>query len=170
MVALLMTIAAALGLGIVADATGADAVGFAITATLLGFGLAPFVGDSLERHTPDSLWEGISLSRDASRRWGVDLFNAVLSWIGWNKLVIAMRGDCSAKLGKDCDPRPMRAAATGHAWALLLHAVTAIWAGMAGGQGVSVVLLVVGVVGHLFPVLLQIRVLTRLTEAQRRHR
>lgn len=52
----------------------------------------------------------------------------------------------------------------GHAWAFLLHAVTAVWASVAGGWVSLVPLLTVGVVCHLYPVLLQIHVLTRLRE------
>lgn len=169
MIALLMTVAAVFSLVVVADETGANAVGFVVTVILMGFGFALFIGDSLERHIPSSLWDRLSLSREAARRWGVKLFNTVLSRIGWNKLIIAMREDRAARV-KDWSPRPMRAAAAGHAWAFVLHAVTAVWAAVAGGWGSSVVLLVVGVVGHLFPILLQIRVLTRLREAQRRRR
>ncbi|ARU45685.1 hypothetical protein [Corynebacterium silvaticum] len=169
MVALLLTVAAIQGLVIVADATGADSAGFVITVTLMGFGLALFVGESLERHIPCSQWDRISLSRESSHRWGVDLFNAVLSWIGWNRLIVAMRGDRASGTGKDWDSRPMRAAAAGHAWAFLLHTATAFWAGVARGWMLPIILLVVGVVGHLYPVLLQIRILTRLREVQGRH-
>lgn len=170
MVALSLTAAAVLGLIIVANATGPDTVGFVVTTTLLGFGLAPFVGDSLERHIPDTLWNRTSLSRDASRQWGVDLFNAVLSWIGWNRLVVAMRGNQATELRKNWDPRPMRASAAGHTWAFLLHLSTAIWVGVTGGWASPVVLLVVGVLGHLYPAMLQIRVLTRLKAVHSRRR
>ncbi|WP_368266225.1 hypothetical protein [Corynebacterium ulcerans] len=95
MVALLLTVAAVGGLVIAANATGADSAGFVITVTLMGFGLALFVGESLERRIPGYQWDRISFSRDASRRWGVHLFNAVLSWIGWNRLIFAMRGGSS---------------------------------------------------------------------------
>lgn len=64
MAALLLTVAAVLGLVIVANATGVASVGFVVTTTLLGLGLAPFVGDSLERHIPSSQWDCISLSRE----------------------------------------------------------------------------------------------------------
>lgn len=164
MVALLLTVAAVLGLVIVANATGVASVGFVVTTTLLGLGLAPFVGDSLERHIPSSQWDRISLSRDASRRWGVDLFNATLSWIGWNRLIFALRRDEAAGSVKGWEPRPVRAAAAGHAWAFLLHVVTVVWASVAGEWVSLVSLLTVGVVCHLYPVLLQIHVLTRLRE------
>lgn len=68
MIALLATAAAVLGLVIVATSVGANSAGFAITAILLGFGLAPFAGDSLERHVPRSLWDRLSLSHNAYRR------------------------------------------------------------------------------------------------------
>ena len=58
----------------------------------------------------------------------------------------------------------MKAAGAGHAWAFLLHAVTAVWASVAGGWVSLVTLLTVGVVCRLYPVLLQIHVLTRLRE------
>ncbi|CAB0613504.1 hypothetical protein [Corynebacterium diphtheriae] len=41
MAALLLTVAAVLGLVIVANATGVTSVGFVVTTTLLGLGLAP---------------------------------------------------------------------------------------------------------------------------------
>lgn len=41
MAALLLTVAAVLGLVIVANATGVASVGFVVTTTLLGLGLAP---------------------------------------------------------------------------------------------------------------------------------
>lgn len=66
MAALLLTVAAVLGLVIVANATGVASVGFVVTTTLLGLGLAPFVGDSLERHIPSSQWDRISLARRQS--------------------------------------------------------------------------------------------------------
>ncbi|BAM26914.1 hypothetical protein [Corynebacterium ulcerans] len=169
MVALLLTVAAVGGLVIVADATGADSAGFVITVTLMGFSLALFVGESLERRIPGYQWDRISFSRDANRRWGVHLFNAVLSWVGWNRLIIAMREDQAAGRGKDRSPRPMRAAAAGHAWAFLLHIAAAVWAGMIGDLVTPLVILAVGIVGHLYPVLLQIRILTRLREVQGRH-
>lgn len=59
----------------------------------------------------------------------------------------------------------MQAAAAGHAWALVVHIVAAVWAAVAGGWVAAAVLLLVGVVGHLYPVLLQVRVLTLLREA-----
>lgn len=170
MVTLLLTVAAVGGLVIAADATGADSAGFVITVTLMGFGLALFVGESLERRIPGYQWDRISFSRDASRRWGVHLFNAVLSWIGWNRLIFAMRGDRASKTGKDWDPRPMRAAAAGHAWAFLLHTATAVWASVTGGWVPLITLLVIGIVGHLYPVLLQLYVLTRLRAEQGNHR
>ena len=68
MIALLATVAAVLGLVIVATSVGANSSGFAITAILFGFGLAPFAGDSLERHVPRSLWDRLSLSHNAYRR------------------------------------------------------------------------------------------------------
>ncbi|CAB0872765.1 hypothetical protein FRC0378_02072 [Corynebacterium diphtheriae] len=99
MAALLLTVAAVLGLVIVANATGVVPVGFVVTTTLLGLGLAPFVGDSLERHIPSSQWDRISLARDASRRWGVEPSNAFFPWIGCNRLIFppaersGIRGD-----------------------------------------------------------------------------
>lgn len=62
----------------------------------------------------------------------------------------------------------MQAAAAGHAWAVVLHMVAVVWAALAGGWVAAVVLLVVGILGHLYPVLLQIRVLTRLHEGHKR--
>lgn len=116
MAALLLTVAAVLGLVIVANATGVASVGFVVTTTLLGLGLAPFVGDSLERHIPSSQWDRISLARDASRRWGVELFNAFLSWIGWNRLIFSLRRGQASGAMKGWESRPVRAAAAGHAW------------------------------------------------------
>ncbi|MGV0375894.1 glycosyl-4,4'-diaponeurosporenoate acyltransferase CrtO family protein [Corynebacterium hadale] len=162
MVALLLTLAAVFGLSAVAGATGAGAAGFVISATLLGFGLAPFVGDSLQRLLPCSVWGRFSLSAGVSRRLGVDQFNAFLTRVGWNRQVLAMRGSGA---GGRRNPRHMQAAAAGHAWALVLHVVAAVWAALAAGWVAAVVLLVVGVVGHLYPVLLQVRVLTLLREA-----
>lgn len=153
-------IAAVLGLNIVANETGANSEGFVVTAILLGFGLAPFVGDSLERHIPVSMWRRVSFSRVASRRWGVELFNAVLTRIGWNGMILAMRREESAKREGANPLRPVRASAAGHVWGLLLHICSAGWCAAADGLFAATVLLVVGVVGHLYPVLLQLRVLT----------
>ncbi|CQD15748.1 exported hypothetical protein [Corynebacterium striatum] len=91
MVALLFTAAGIYGLVVVAGAVGADSVGFVVTVTLIGVGFALFVGGSLERYLPASVWRRFSLSRAASRRWGVDCFNAFLWRIGWNKHIVAMR-------------------------------------------------------------------------------
>lgn len=161
MVALLLTLAAAFGLSVVAGATGAGAAGFVVSATLLGFGLAPFVGDSLQQLLPCSVWGRFSLSARTARSLGVDHFNAFLTRVGWNRQVVAMRG---AGADNRRDPRHMQAAAAGHAWALALHVVAAAWAALAGGWSAVAVLLAVGMVGHLYPVLLQIRVLTRLRQ------
>lgn len=158
------TIAAVLGLNVVANETGANSEGFVVTAILLGFGLAPFVGDSLERHIPVSMWRRVSFSRVASRRWGVELFNAVFTRIGWNGMVLAMRREASAKREGANPLRPMRASAAGHAWGLLLHICSAGWCAAAGGWLAATVLLVIGAVGHLYPVLLQFRVLTDARE------
>lgn len=170
MIALLTTVAAVLGLGIVATSVGAHSAGFAITAILLGFGLAPFAGDSLERRIPRSLWDRLSLSHNAYRRLSLSLFNSLLSTVGWNRLVIALRDEQSSESDanrSNRNPRPVQASAAGHMWALLLHIAAAIWAGIAGGWVVPVVLALVGVFGHLYPVLLQIRVLTRWRELGR---
>lgn len=166
MVTVLLTLAAAFGLSVVAGATGAGAAGFVVSTTLLGFGLAPFVGDSLQRLLPSSVWGRLSLSARTARGLGVDHFNALLTRVGWNRQVVAMRGFDVGESGAGDrrDPRHMQAAAAGHAWALVLHVVAAAWAALAGGWSAVVVLLAVGVVGHLYPVLLQIRVLTRLRE------
>ena len=166
MVALLLTLAAAFGLSVVAGATGAGAAGFVISATLLGFGLAPFVGDSLHRLLPCSVWGRFSLSASTARGLGVDHFNAFLTRVGWNRQVVAMRGAGVGESGAAGrrNPRHMQAAAAGHAWALVLHMVAVAWAALAGGWVAVVVLLVVGILGHLYPVLLQFRALTRLQE------
>ena len=158
------TIAAVLGLNVVANETGANSEGFVVTAILLGFGLAPFVGDSLERHIPVSMWRRVSFSRVASRRWGVEPFNAVLTRIGWNGMVLAMRREASAKREGANPLRPMRASAAGHGWGLLLSMCSAGWCIAAGGWLAAAVLLVIGVVGHLYPVLLQLRVLADARE------
>lgn len=162
MIALLLTAFAVIGLNIVSDATSADSASFAITTILMGFGFSLFVGESLERHIPDHRWAQVSLTRDASRRWGVKFFNAFLSKIGWNRLIFAMREEQAVGRGKDRNLRPIKAAAAGHAWAFLLHIATAVWASMSGGWVTSLTLLIVGIVGHLYPVLLQIYVLTKL--------
>ncbi|MCT1684166.1 hypothetical protein [Corynebacterium appendicis] len=170
MIALLATAAAVLGLVIVATSVGANSAGFAITAILLGFGLAPFAGDSLERHVPRSLWDRLSLSHNAYRRLSLPLFNSLLSAVGWNRLIIALRDEQSGESDANRtirNSRPVQASAAGHTWALLLHIVAAIWAGIAGGWVVSLVLLLIGVFGHLYPVLLQVRVLTRWRELGR---
>ena len=167
MVALIMTVTGIIGLVIVANEAGADTTGFTITVILLGFGFAPFVGDSLERHIPSSLWDRLSFSRKASRLWGVSLFNTFLSRIGWNRRIIAMRGNRAAGV-RIWSSRPMRSAAAGHTWAFLLHCVTTVWTCVAGGVVAPVILLLVGLIGHLYPVLLQVRVLTRLREVPRR--
>ncbi|PAT07576.1 hypothetical protein CKJ82_09220 [Corynebacterium hadale] len=169
MVALLLTLAAVFGLSVVAGATGAGTAGFVVSATLLGFGLAPFVGDSLQRLLPCSVWGRFSLSARTARGLGVDHFNAFLTRVGWNQQVVAMRGFGVGESGaaERRNPRHMQAAAAGHAWALVLHVVAAAWAALAGGWSAVAVLLAVGVVGHLYPVLLQIRVLTRLHEGHK---
>ena len=117
MIALLLTLASAGGLFVVANAAGAGSVGFAITAALLGFGLAPFVGDSLQRRIPESVWARLSLSRSAARRCGVDVFNTALSAIRGNKHVMAMRRGSSGLSAEHLNPRHIQAAAVGHAWA-----------------------------------------------------
>jgi len=166
--ALILTVAASFGLIIVADEAGTDSVAFVITTVLMGFGFGLFVGNSLEHHLPRVLWNHLSLSRDASRKWGVHIFNGALSRIGWNKLIFAMREGSSVESTKSWDPRHMRAAAGGHGWAIVLHSTSSVWAVATGGWISSVILIVVGVFGHLYPVLLQIRVLTTLKEAERR--
>lgn len=158
------TIAAMLGLNVVAKEAGVNSVGFVVTAILLGFGLSPFVGDSLERHIPISMWRRVSFSRVASRRWGVELFNAVLTRIGWNGMILAMRREESAKCEGANPLRPMRASAAGHGWGLLLSICSAGCCAAAGGWLAATVLLVIGAVGHLYPVLLQFRVLTDARE------
>ena len=161
MIALLVTVVAVSSLVIVANEPTAGMAGFVVTVILMGFGCALFVGDSLERRIPISLWDRLSLSRETSRRLGVKLFNTFLSWIGWNRIIFSFRGD------EPWNPRHMRAAAAGHGWAFLLHIVTAIWAGVSSGGWVApVILLLVGVVLHLYPVLLQIYVLTLLREGK----
>ncbi|OFT26724.1 hypothetical protein HMPREF3172_02520 [Brevibacterium sp. HMSC08F02] len=162
MIALLLTLASAGGLFVVANAAGAGSVGFAITAALLSFGLAPFVGDSLQRRIPDGVWAQLSLSSTAARRWGVDLFNAILSTVGWNRHVLALRKGRSERPTAQMDPRHMRAAALGHAWAFALHIVSTVLASAYQGQLWAAALLIIGIVGHLYPVLLQLRILTRL--------
>ena len=79
-----------------------------------------------------------------------------------------MREGSSVESTKSWDPRHMRAAAAGHGWAIVLHSTSSVWAVATGGWISSVILIVVGVFGHLYPVLLQIRVLTTLKEAERR--
>lgn len=164
MVALLLTAAGIYGLVVAAGAVGADSVGFVVTVTLIGFGFALFVGGSLERYLPASLWRRFSLSRAASRRWGVDCFNAFLWRIGWNKRIVAMRKCESDGNEKESILRQVRASAVGHSWSVLLHVASAIWAVTADGWLAAVVLLMIGIIGHVYPVLLQIRVMTRLRE------
>lgn len=161
MIALLMTVVGIYGLVTVANEPAAGMAGFVVTVIFMGFGFALFVGDSLERHIPTSLWDRFSLSPVAYRRLGVKLFNTLLSRIGWNRVIFSFRGDQS------WNPRHMRAAATGHGWAFLLHIATAVWASVSGGGWMAPgALLVVGIVGHLYPVFLQIYVLTLLREGK----
>ena len=167
MAALLSTVVAFAGLIIVVSSVGADSLGFVLTATLLSFGLAPFAGDSLQQHIPHSLWERLSLSHTASRRLALPTFNTLLNHIGWNRLIIALRdGQSSASIQnrRSKNLRPVQAAAAGHTWGFLLHIATAAWAGIAGAWGSATVLIVTGIIGHLYPALLQIRVLTRWRE------
>ena len=105
MIALLVTVVAVSSLVIVANEPAAGMAGFVVTVILMGFGCALFVGDSLERRIPISLWDRLSLSRETSRRLGVKLFNTFLSWIGWNRIIFSFRGD------EPWNPRHMRAAA-----------------------------------------------------------
>lgn len=163
-IALVITVIAVAGLEIVADATSGHSAIFVLIVIFMAFGCAPFVGNSLEHYVPCSLWDRLSLSRETSRRWGVSLFNSFLSWVGWNKLIFAMREGSTAGEGGRFDPQHMRSAAAGHGWGFMLHVATAIWAGATGGWVACIVLLLTGVVLHLYPVLLQIHVLTRLRE------
>ncbi|PIS59156.1 hypothetical protein AZH45_02975 [Corynebacterium striatum] len=68
--------------------------------------------------------------------------------------------------GNEKEPilRHVRASAVGHSWSMLLHVVSAIWAVTADGWLAAVVLLMIGIIGHGYPVLLQIRVMTRLRD------
>ena len=75
MIALALTIAAVLGLSVVANTAETASIGFVLTATLLSLGLAPFVGDSLEHYILAAAWHRVSLSPTAYRRLGAPLYN-----------------------------------------------------------------------------------------------
>ena len=166
MVALIMTTLAIFGLVIVASSASASTAIFSVTVILIGFGFAPFVGDSLARRIPVTFWDRLSISRETSHRWGVSSFNALLSRIGWNKQVYAMREYRSTGDSDRWDPRHMQSAAAGHAWSFALHIITAILVASTGSLAWCAALVVVGIFGHLYPVLLQIRALTRRRELQ----
>ncbi|AZA12135.1 hypothetical protein [Corynebacterium gerontici] len=155
MLAALLTCVAMLAIAIVADAPGWL---YVLTITCGTFGIVPFVGNSLVRIIPESFWQRLRLSRASSRRLGVKCFNSTLTRIGWNKLVFEMRGD------DPWNPRHMQAAAAGHGWGFLIHLVASVWACCAQSCLVAAILVVLGVLLHLYPVLLQIYVLTQLRE------
>lgn len=155
MLAALLTCVAILAIAIVA---GAPAWLYALTVTCGTFGIAPFVGNSLVRIIPEPFWQRLSLLRASSRRLGVKCFNSTLTRIGWNKLVFEMRGD------DPWNPRHMQAAAAGHGWGFLIHLGAAVWACCAQSCLAAAILGVLGVILHLYPVLLQIYVLTQLRE------
>ena len=56
--------------------------------------------------------------------------------------------------------RPLRASAVGHTWGLLLHGATAGWAAASGDWQVPLALVAIGVLVHLYPILIQLYVLT----------
>ena len=116
MIALALTIAAVLGLSVVANSAGTGSIGFVLTATLLSLGLAPFVGDSLERYIPAAAWRRVFLSPTAYRRLGATLYNSMLSASGWNRLIYDMRARERSTASGNTPKRPLRASAVGHTW------------------------------------------------------
>lgn len=159
-IALALTIAAVLGLSVVANTADTASIGFVLTATLLSLGLAPFVGDSLERYIPAAAWHRVSLSPTAYRRLGAPLYNSVLSASGWNRLIYVMRARDRSIASGNTSKRPLRASAVGHTWGLLLHGATAGWAAASGDWQVPLALVAIGVLVHLYPILIQFYVLT----------
>lgn len=115
-IALALTIAAVLGLSVVANSAGTGSIGFVLTATLLSLGLAPFVGDSLERYIPAAAWRRVFLSPTAYRRLGATLYNSMLSASGWNRLIYDMRARERSTASGNTPKRPLRASAVGHTW------------------------------------------------------
>lgn len=149
---------------------GADSAWFAIVALLAGFGCAPFVGDSIERHTPASAWDHVFLSGTQAQRLGVTRFDALLTAIGWNRMIASARHkEAQSSASILPNPRPIRAGALGHAWALGLHLICAALACIHSGWVVGVLLIATGILLHAYPTLLQMRTLTRLRPLKARY-
>lgn len=159
--ALVMTVLSAFGLYVVGTEAGAGGFPFVLTTTLVSFGGAFFVGDKLRQALPESLFHVSDRMNRIVKVLGVDHFNRFLHVIRWNRGVRTLR----PHLGERHPSRELFASvqsnAVAHTWGAAVHLVAALIASLAS---VSAALWIfgLGVLLHVYPVLLQIRTHWRL--------
>ncbi|MBO3101094.1 hypothetical protein [Cellulomonas fengjieae] len=142
---------------------------FPALVTCLWVGAAAFVGPGVGDSIPVH-WTRVS-SRELNwhRRLGVARFDRLLEWIGWNRVVRAMRGT-AAPLDRSAVgdlQRHVRAAMAGHAMAAVVHLAVTVACLLAGSMVSAAVTAAAGAVLHGWPMLLQRSTLARIQRVRR---
>ncbi len=159
--ALVMTALSACGLYVVGSEAGVGGFPFVLTTTLVSFSGAFFVGDKLRQALPESLFHVSDRTNRMVKALGVDHFNRFLHYIRWNRVALSLRPQLGTRQPTEELLASVRSNAVAHAWGAAVHLVAAPIAALASLPA-ALWIFGLGLVLHVYPVLLQMRTHWRL--------
>ena len=163
--ALVVTALSGYGLYVVGSEAGTGGFAFVLTTTLVSFGGAFFVGDKLRQALPDSLFHVSNRMNRIAKALGVDHFNRFLHFIRWNRVALSLRPQLGTRQPADELLASVRSNAVAHTWGAAVHLVASSIAALASLPA-ALWIFGLGLLLHVYPVLLQVRTHWRLQRLQ----
>ena len=158
---LLTTALAALGLFVVGREAGVGGFAFVLVTSLVSLSGAFFVGDKLRRAMPEAVFHVSDRANRIARVLGADVFRRFLDRILWNRVVGSMRPRLNERRPSEELFASVRSSGVAHGWGAAVHVVAALVAAPASWTA-AMWILGLGVLLHVYPVLLQLRTHWRL--------
>lgn len=159
--AFVITALAAFGLYVVGAEAGVGGFAFVLITTLVSFSGAFFVGDKLRQALPESLFHVSDRMNRIVKAMGVDHFNRFLHCIRWNRVALSLRPQVGTREPTEELFASVQSNAVAHTWGAVVHLVAAPIAAVASLPA-ALWIFGLGLVLHVFPVMLQIRTHWRL--------
>lgn len=158
---LVTTSLVAFGLCVVGREAGVGGFPFVLVTTLVAFSGAFFVGDKLRRALPESGFHVSDRANRVAKVLGADAFNRFLDLIRWNRVVSSMRPRLRERRPPTELFTSVQSSGVGHAWGAAVHVVAALVA--AASSWVAALWIIgLGLLLHVYPLLLQVRTHWRL--------
>lgn len=159
--AFVITVLSAYGLYVMGSEAGVGEFAFVLTTTLVSFGGAFFVGDKLRQALPESLFHVSDRMNRIVKAMGVDHFNRFQHFIRWNRGVRTLRPHLGERHPSTELFASVQSNAVAHTWGAAVHLVATPIAAVASLPA-AVWIFGLGLLLHVYPVLLQIRTHWRL--------